>query len=42
VTFRAPKGQVAPVYRLQTRVRHDAKSRRTHPTFTLPRAVSVD
>jgi hypothetical protein len=41
VRFQAPAGQVAPVYRLQTRVRHSRKSRRTHPTFTLPRPISV-
>ena len=41
VSFRAPQGQLAPVYRLQTRVRFRPDSRRTNPTFTLPRAISV-
>ena len=41
VTFRAPKGQVAPVYRLQTRVRAGEAYRATFPTFSLPRAISV-
>ena len=41
VSFQAPAGQVAPVYRLQTRVRHTRKKRKTYPTFTLPRPISV-
>jgi hypothetical protein len=41
VTFKAPKGQIAPVYRLQTRVRKSRSNPKTFPTFTLPRAISV-
>ena len=41
VSFLAPANQVAPVYRLSTRVRMSRRSRTTFPTFTLPRAIDV-
>ncbi len=41
VTVDAPEGALAAVYRLSTRVRKTSRNRKTFPTFTLPRAVSL-
>ena len=41
VTVKKPANLAATVYRLQTRVRRTTKSRKTSPTFTLPRAVDL-
>ena len=41
VTVRKPANLAATVYRLQTRVRRTTQSRKTSPTFTLPRAVDL-
>jgi hypothetical protein len=41
VVLKAPKGQVASVYRLTTRVRKVTTNPKTYPTFTLPRAVAI-
>lgn len=37
----APEGELAAVYRLSTRVRKSTSNRKTFPTFTLPRAISL-
>ena len=41
VSIKAPEGQVAPVYRLETRVRKNVSNPKTFPTYTLPRAVDL-
>ena len=41
VTVDAPEGELAAVYRLGTRVRKTSANRKTYPTFTLPRAISL-
>jgi len=41
VTVQAPKGELAVVYRLSTRVRRSTTNRKTFPTYTLPRAISL-
>jgi hypothetical protein len=42
VTVKAPAGQTAAVYRLQTRVRKFVTNPKTYPTFTLPRGVNLE
>lgn len=41
VTVDAPKGELAVVYRLSTRVRKTKTTPRTSPTYTLPRAIAL-
>jgi len=41
VVLKAPKGKLASVYRLTTRVRKVTTNPKTYPTFTLPRAVAI-
>jgi len=41
VTVQAPKGELAVVYRLSTRVRRSTTNRKPFPTYTLPRAISL-
>ncbi len=41
ITVDAPEDALATVYRLSTRVRKSTRNRKTFPTFTLPRAISL-
>lgn len=41
ISVDAPEGELAAVYRLSTRVRKTTANRKTFPTFTLPRAISL-
>ncbi len=41
ISVDAPDGELAAVYRLSTRVRKSTANRKTFPTFTLPRAISL-
>ena len=42
VTVKAPAGETAAVYRLESKVREKRSNPRSYPTFTLPRGVALD
>ncbi|MDP2709609.1 MAG: hypothetical protein Q8O56_00200 [Solirubrobacteraceae bacterium] len=41
ITVNAPRGELAAVYRMQTRVRKTVANRKTFQTFTLPRSIAL-